>query len=81
MGPSAFDRYVEKLSDFISRTGAKVYDHYDTILRWWSEDRQNAQSSSQGGRRNKAEQYQTHDAELSDLEKQAIQRALEEGAE
>ena len=77
MGRTAFDRYVEKLSDFISRTGAKVYDHYATILRWWQEDGQ----CSRNSRANKAAQYQSHDGELSDLERKAIQAALQEGEE
>lgn len=77
MGQRAFDRYVERLSDFISRTGAKVYDHYATIIRWWQEDSQ----GSRNDRANKAAQYQSHDGELSDLERKAIQAALQEGEE
>ncbi len=77
MGRTPFERYVEKLSDFISRTGAKVYDHYATILRWWQEDGQ----CSRNSRANKAAQYQSHDGELSDLERKAIQAALQEGEE
>ncbi len=75
MGKTPFERYVEKLSDFISRTGARVYDHYATILRWWQEDGQGSRNS----RANKAAQYQSHDGELSDLERKAIQAALQEG--
>ena len=77
MGQTAFYRYVERLSDFVSRTEAKIYNHYATIFRWWQEDSQN----SQKGRNTKAAQYQSHDGELSELELQAIQRALQEGAE
>lgn len=75
MGRTPFERYVEKLSDFISRTGAKVYDHYATILRWWSED------SDKPNKPNKQDQYQRHDGELSEFERRAIQRALQEGEE
>lgn len=75
MGHTAFYRYVERLSDFISRTEAKIYNHYATILRWWSED---------AGKPNKPswqDQYQRHDGELSELELRAIQQALQEGEE
>lgn len=34
-----FDHYVEKLSAYIIKTGAKnIKSHYDTILKWWRED-------------------------------------------
>jgi len=29
---------VEKLADYILRTGAKVKNHCATILKWWEED-------------------------------------------
>lgn len=77
MGQSAFDRYVDKLSDFISRTGAKVYDHYETILRWWREDAAHPSAK----RQDKNAQYQTHDGALSDLERAAVARALLDGEE
>lgn len=38
MGIEAFDHYVDKLSDFIIKNGARVKSHYDTILKWWKED-------------------------------------------
>lgn len=38
LGLDAFNRYVNKLSDFILRHGDKVNGHYDTILKWWRED-------------------------------------------
>ena len=33
-----FDYYVDKLANFIIRSGAKVKNHYETILKWWNED-------------------------------------------
>lgn len=38
MGLEVFDHYIEKLADFIIRTGAKPKSHYETILKWWRED-------------------------------------------
>ena len=38
MGLDAFDYYVDKLSSFILKNGAKVKNHYETILKWWHED-------------------------------------------
>ena len=38
MGVDAFDYYVDKLSSFIIKNGAKVKNHYETILKWWNED-------------------------------------------
>lgn len=38
LGMEAFDYYVDKLSCFIIKNGAKVKNHYDTILKWWRED-------------------------------------------
>lgn len=40
LGLDLFERYVEKLSDFIIRNNAKVKNHYETILKWWREDSQ-----------------------------------------
>ena len=40
LGVDAFDRYMEKLADFIIDKGAKVKNHYATILKWWREDAQ-----------------------------------------
>lgn len=39
MGTDAFDDYVERLVDFIVEKGAKVKNHYATILKWYNEDR------------------------------------------
>ena len=38
MGIDTFDYYVDKLSSFIIKNGAKVKNHYETILKWWQED-------------------------------------------
>lgn len=38
LGLEAFDYYVDKLSCFIIKNGAKVKNHYETILKWWRED-------------------------------------------
>ena len=38
MGLEAFDYYVDKLADFIEKKGAFVKNHYETILKWYSED-------------------------------------------
>ena len=38
LGLSGFDYYVEKLADFILEKGAKVTNHYATILKWARED-------------------------------------------
>lgn len=40
MGLEMFDFYVDKLSSFIIKKGAKVKSHYDTIRKWWIEDSQ-----------------------------------------
>ena len=38
LGLEAFDRYVEKLADFIINKDANVANHYKTILKWYEED-------------------------------------------
>ncbi len=40
MGVDTFNHYTDKLSEFILRNGAKVKNHYETILKWWTEDSQ-----------------------------------------
>ena len=40
MGMETFDHYVDKLSMFIIKNGARVKNHYETILKWWQEDGQ-----------------------------------------
>lgn len=38
MGIETFDYYADKLSQFIIDKKAHVRNHYETILKWWSED-------------------------------------------
>lgn len=38
MGIDMFDHYVKKLSDFIIREDASVKNHFQTIIKWWTED-------------------------------------------
>lgn len=38
LGLDAFNYYVDKLSRFILDKGARVKNHYETILKWWEED-------------------------------------------
>lgn len=39
IGLDAFDYYVDKLASFIIKNNAKVANHYETILKWWQEDK------------------------------------------
>ena len=39
LGLHEFNYYIEKLADFIIMTGAKVKNHYQTILKWAEEDK------------------------------------------
>lgn len=38
MDLDAFDHYVDKLAAFIIDKGARVKNHYETILKWWRQD-------------------------------------------
>lgn len=38
LGIDAFDRYVERLADYIISKNAYVRNHYETILKWYRED-------------------------------------------
>ena len=38
LGVDMFDHYVRKLADWIIDNGATVKSHYNTILKWWTED-------------------------------------------
>ena len=40
MGVDMFDRYTDKLEDFIICNNANVQNHYKTILKWYEEDTQ-----------------------------------------
>ncbi len=39
MGLDAYDYYLERLSNYIVENNAKVKNHYETVLKWWNEDR------------------------------------------
>ena len=38
LGIEMFDYYVSRLADYIIEKGAVVHNHYETILKWWTED-------------------------------------------
>ena len=38
LGFDAFNRYLDRLADFIIEKNAHVKNHYDTILKWYEED-------------------------------------------
>lgn len=38
MGVDMFDYYVKKLADFIIHKDASVKNHFNTIIKWWTED-------------------------------------------
>lgn len=38
LGAEMFGVYVGRLADFILEKGARVHNHYQTILKWWAED-------------------------------------------
>lgn len=39
MDIDCFDYYVDKLASFIIKNDAKVKNHYETMLKWWKQDR------------------------------------------
>lgn len=39
IGFDMYNYYIERLADFIINTGAAPVNHYETILKWWKEDR------------------------------------------
>ena len=41
LGESQLNRYMDKLSSFISSRGARIKSHYDTIIKWYEEDSKN----------------------------------------
>lgn len=40
MGLEVFDEYIARLKAFIEDTGANIKSHYQTLLKWYNEDRQ-----------------------------------------
>lgn len=41
MGLDAFNRYVGRLADYIIKKNAHINNHYETILKWYTEDTKN----------------------------------------
>lgn len=39
MGLEIFDEYIARLQAFINETGANIKSHYQTLLKWYNEDR------------------------------------------
>lgn len=39
LGEDDFNEYVERLANFIIKNDAKIKSHYDTILKWYEEDK------------------------------------------
>jgi hypothetical protein len=39
MGLEVFDEYIARLQAFIANTGANIKSHYQTLLKWYNEDR------------------------------------------
>lgn len=39
LGLDSFDYYVERLADYILKNNCRIRNHYETILKWWNEDR------------------------------------------
>jgi len=39
IGFEMYNYYVERLADYIINNGAAPANHYETILKWWNEDR------------------------------------------
>ena len=39
IGIDMYEYYVERLAEFIIKNGAVPNNHYETILKWWKEDR------------------------------------------
>lgn len=39
MGLEVFDEYIARLQAFIDETGANIKSHYQTLLKWYNEDR------------------------------------------
>lgn len=48
LGLDAFNRYVERLADFIIDKNAYVHNHYETILKWVKEDSSVTRRDSNG---------------------------------
>ena len=38
LGLEMFNYYVSRLADYIIDSGAVIFNHYETIIKWWTED-------------------------------------------
>ncbi|MGM9642948.1 MAG: DUF6291 domain-containing protein [Eubacteriales bacterium] len=38
LGLEMFNYYVSRLADYIIESGAVIHNHYETIIKWWTED-------------------------------------------
>lgn len=38
LGFEMFNYYIERLADYIIKSGAVIHNHYETIIKWWIED-------------------------------------------
>lgn len=39
MGLEVFDEYILRLNNYINKTGYTIKNHYETLLKWYTEDR------------------------------------------
>lgn len=69
LGHDAFNRYVERLATFIIKNEAHVKNHYDTIIKWYTED-------SQVKKGKKKERHGNFD--VSEAFEKALKRSYEE---
>lgn len=73
LGQEKFDYYVDRLSGFIIQTGARVKNHYETILKWWQED-----SRAPGRNKFQVPVPRGASGRLGSAELEAIARVLQE---
>lgn len=76
LGIDVFDHYVDKLSTFIINQGAKVANHYETILKWVAQD---SALRSERERHRQTKAVPKGCGELGQAELEAIRRTLAEG--
>ena len=74
LGLDAFNRYVDRLATFIIDKKAHVKSHYDTILKWYSEDSQVSNKPKE--RRSEVPKYGNFNIE--DAFESALARTYEE---
>ena len=73
LGIELFDHYVDKLSAFIIKHGARVTNHYETILKWVAQD---SALRSERERQRQRKAVPKGCGELGQAELEAIQRVL-----